>query len=255
MLVKTIFCSLMLLTSSSTLEPKSTGLNTRSFTVNPTDDSSTVLFTDDSQSNYSIGSTKSEFFIKSTAADGSTISSIQADKNITITASNLFVTSLETSHLTANSVPQWQFYQNDNITENYVSAWTDSNVYLCNSFYTLGAECQNIGKPISRRFTDLTEHKYLSIVASFQFIGKWNGQVGYAKLGDEYVWTEVCYGGEKAKSCGKSSCKLNATVAFTVEHSDNWFDISFGSTGNAEEACMDKFTRSFAINDVQIFLK
>jgi hypothetical protein len=155
---------------------------------------------------------------------------------------------------------QWQLHTTEWYTETSVEGWTNSTTSNCAGVQMLGGYCVFSAGSTTKRFSDLPDHNYLRVKASFHFIDKWQGETGYLKLGNaqtqHYVWAERFDHSLFTTApdlCGDSSIlegKFSMPIDITIEHFDSSVTLAFGST-LPEAPC----TASFGVSSLQIYLR
>lgn len=103
----------------------------------------------------------------------------------------------------------------------------------------------------------LPYHEKVRIVGNYHFLDAWNGNMGYLKVKDHFVWTDSHdsrgYKSSKnaLKICGKGvNFKFSEVIDVNFEHFGKELEIKFGSTLRCHPC-----DGSYGVSNVQIYYK
>merc|ERR1711907_898906 len=105
-------------------------------------------------------------------------------------------------------------------------------------------------------FEGLPAHTSVKLVATFHFIDAWEGEYAYARIDDNYVWTDTYTQDASSQSinvCGNDKIgegKFAVPIEVSVPHTSNKVKISFGSTIDQDPA-----DESWGLSSVAVYIK
>jgi len=137
-----------------------------------------------------------------------------------------------------------------------LEGWSDQRTSKCqgndNSF--LGGHCKFSFQEVKKTYKNLGEHKHIRLSALFHMFDSWDGEMAYAKIDGNIVWTKT--GKSSARSginiCGGDSNDpaFALPIDTVISHSASTVTVTFGSTLKN-----DPCDSSFGIDDVMIYIK
>jgi len=154
-----------------------------------------------------------------------------------------------------DDVRQWAMTYHEDF-EGEVKGWSSNAVNSCDGVdHHLGGHCNNVNGELKKTFSNLGEHKFVRVQASYHFLDSWEGESAYAKIDDRVVWTDTndIRGMFDAKSfCGGDhpDTKFSVPIDVTIRHSGDFVNVAFGSTLD-EHPCNE----SFGVDDVMISVR
>jgi hypothetical protein len=90
-------------------------------------------------------------------------------------------------NLMVGGISQWRLVRADVFTDSTVpTAWTFQDKLICRSLSMLTS---SKSKPISFTYTNLPAHTQIRLEVVAHFVDDWQGETGYMKIDNEYVWT------------------------------------------------------------------
>ena len=203
---------------------------------------------------YTMGLKGSDFEI---THQGNPMITLQKDKTIQIDSKNVIAKSLNlNSKVEYESKPQYRMVHYNYLVHNKEAPeFDEKKITICNKhLIMLGGNCKITNEPITKSYSDLPAHEYVKIVAKYHFIGNWHGNIGFLKVGDNYVWTERCISHnadtEEDGPCEYKICRLNDVVSITIKHNTPDLKLEFGSTLKG-----DPCEHSYGVSDLAIYVK
>merc|ERR1711871_1278957 len=115
---------------------------------------------------------------------------------------------------------------------------------------------QFAGGEVKKTFEGLPAHTSVKLVATFHFIDAWEGEYAYARIDDNYVWTDTYTQDASSQSinvCGNDKIgegKFTVPIEVSVPHTSNKVKISFGSTIDQDPA-----DESWGLSSVAVYIK
>jgi len=120
----------------------------------------------------------------------------------------------------------------------------------------LGGYGKFAGGEVHKTFHKLTApHKELRLKANFHFIDSWEGETGYAKLNNQFVWADT-YDHTTAKTginiCGAVAAegKFATPIDVVIPHNTSILTVTFGATLD-----QSPYDESWGVDDVMIMLR
>jgi hypothetical protein len=153
-------------------------------------------------------------------------------------------------------VQQWFLSAIENFNEGAIG-WSNSSTTSCGNTekMILGGCGKFAGGEVSKVFRNLPVHDVVRLRANFHFIDKWGGETAYARLQDNYVWTDSF--DQVSSKTGVDLCcspapesKYSVPVDVTLPHSDTSLKVTFGSTLSGSP-----LDQSWGVSDVQIYVR
>jgi len=123
--------------------------------------------------------------------------------------------------------------------------WWYDDVIRCNGFAMLSAKP---GRTISTTYMGLPKHTHIRVTATVHFIDDWQGETGWLKLNDRFVWTESH---DQRNTAGKfSMCgsdlypesRFAAPIDIIWKHNEPSLTLALGS--NLDEGSDARFAVS-----------
>lgn len=157
-------------------------------------------------------------------------------------------------------VNQWKLVIEEDFSQ-IQEGWSNKTVTNCSGIYMLGGYCEFSGGETVKTFTDIPEHQYLRIQATYHFIDAWDSESGYLKINNgkesvmEYAWIErysAFQGSNGVNVCGGRwpEGKFSSPIDIVIPHKNNTIDIAFGSTLE-----QDPCDQSFGVSGVKIYIR
>ncbi len=137
------------------------------------------------------------------------------------------------------------------------TGWSNSSTSTCgNPDKTLLGGCGHFaGGEVSKIYGNLPEHDAVRVKANYHFIDAWGGETAFAKLQNQYVWSDT-FDQQSAKSgvnlcCGDApESRFSVPIDVTLPHTEKTLQVTFGSTLTLSPA-----EQSWAISDVQVYVR
>jgi len=130
--------------------------------------------------------------------------------------------------------------------------WLYDDVIRCNGMAMLSAKP---GRTVSTRYKKLPRHTQVRITATVHFIDDWQGETGWLKLNDQFVWTEsVDQKGVTGKFsvCGSPQypeSRFSAPIDVVWNHKAKHLTLSLGSNLD------DGSDARFAVSNVAVYTR
>lgn len=179
-----------------------------------------------------------QFYIRHNEANVVTI-----NKDVVQTKTRtLSAPSVSAEDFSIGGVPQWKLiamevFNPPNDTSSKLGAdWGAIDGVTCGAFTMLKAGHDVTIRQLSKTFANLGPHTQIRLVATFHFVDDWQGETGFAKIDDFYVFTEThdqSNSAGKLNVCGSDAfpeSRFAVPVDVVVPHRENKVKISFGST-------------------------
>merc|ERR1711898_5506 len=112
------------------------------------------------------------------------------------------------------------------------------------------------GGEVKKTFEGLPAHTSVKLVATFHFIDAWEGEYAYARIDDNYVWTDTYTNDASSQSvnvCGNDKVgegRFAVPISVAVPHTSNKVKISFGSTIDQDPA-----DESWGLSHVAVYIR
>merc|ERR1711939_860469 len=216
------------------------GLNISSLSVNaPKGHTAKVQLGGGNASSYKIGiMPEADFAI---VQGDSKLVDIEQDGSVHITTKQFSTGDLTVDGFMAfDGVRQWKLFKQENF-EDSVEGW---------GYKTFA------GGEVKKTFEGLPAHTSVKLVATFHFIDAWEGEYAYARIDDNYVWTDTYTQDASSQSinvCGNDKIgegKFAVPIEVSVPHTSNKVKISFGSTIDQDPA-----DESWGLSHVAVYIK
>jgi len=179
---------------------------------------------------------------------------------------NLRTDSLVANQLVVTTMPQWKFVSNDmfsnvantasptdsDIGSDESNGWTFASAFSCASFRMITSDSQSL---IQRTYSNLPSHNELRLSVVAHFIDDWQGETGYMKVDDNYVWTQSHDQrnvGAKLNVCGSDAypeSRLSLPIDVILPHSVPTLTVTLGSTLESGAEAL------FGVSSVALFLR
>jgi len=189
------------------------------------------------------------------------VNAMQSDYNLELGSS--LSLSAGSNNLQFQGMNQWKLWIDDDFEDNDSrEGWSQSAIATCgkspNTF--LGGHCNFGNVTAEKTFTGLPAHTKVKVTFNYHFFDEWTGQIAWAQIGGQYVWTEAykwCQGilPFYCQSMGISVCgedtsdRLGRAVQVITQHSDSSITLTFGSTITGDSCLV-----SWGIDDVRIYI-
>lgn len=135
-----------------------------------------------------------------------------------------------------------------------LNGWTDIGRSTCGlGNWFLGGYCNASSQETRKTFT-LPPHRSVRVTANYHMLDRWEGETGYLKAGDEYIWTlagDISHG-KGVDVCGgpEVDTRLGAVIDVVFTHSSKHLELSFGATLQG-----DPCTASYGIDEVMVYIQ
>ena len=160
----------------------------------------------------------------------------------------------ESENLIINGVKQFKLIKNDNFNLNS-SGWNFDKINKCNNgHFHLGGYCNLAEKEISKKYKNLPKHSFIRIIATYDMIDNWNGEMGYMKIDNIINWAKI--GKSNLKNginfCGDNKFydNIGEKIDVILEHNNDEVEITFGSTLKGNPC-----KHSYGIGNVMLYIK
>jgi len=158
-------------------------------------------------------------------------------------------------YMSFDGVRQWKLFKQENFEES-VEGWCNKTTSSCGGYTLLGGYKNFAGGEVKKTFEGLPAHTSVKLVATFHFIDAWEGEYAYARIDDNYVWTDTYTNEASSQSvnvCGNDKVgegRFAVPVSVSVPHTSNKVKISFGSTIDQDPA-----DESWGLSHVAVYIK
>jgi len=181
---------------------------------------------------------------------------IEQDGQVHITTKQFSTGSLEIDgYMNFDGVRQWKLFKQENFEEN-AEGWCNKTTSACGAYTLLGGYKNFAGGETKKTYSGLPAHTSVKLVATFHYIDAWEGEYAYARMDDNYVWTDTYTQDASSQSvnvCGNDKIgegKFAVPVEVSVPHSSNSVKIAFGSTVDQDPA-----DQSWGLSHVAVYIK
>lgn len=147
----------------------------------------------------------------------------------------------------------WKEVSEDDF-ETDASGWTDVGLSTCAAGnWFLGGYCKVSKDQVSKIYT-LPPHTAVRVTASYHMLDKWQGETGFLKADNVYVWT-LSTGFSTSQGlnvCGGPDAdpRLGAAVDVHFKHTAKRLQLAFGSTLKG-----DPCAASYGIDEVVVYIQ
>jgi len=158
-------------------------------------------------------------------------------------------------YLSFDGVRQWKLVKQENFEES-AEGWCNKTTSACGAYTLLGGYKNFAGGETKKTFEGLPAHTSVKLVATFHYIDAWEGEYAYARVDDNYVWTDTYTQDASSQSvnvCGNDKVgegKFAVPVEVAVPHTSSKVKIAFGSTVDQDPA-----DQSWGLSHVAVYIK
>eukprot|EP00298_Acanthocystis_sp_HF-20_P028650 c7441_g1_i1.p1 GENE.c7441_g1_i1~~c7441_g1_i1.p1 ORF type:complete len:259 (-),score=106.20 c7441_g1_i1:30-806(-) len=256
MISRTLISFLFVIASISALQTGvKGGMNISSLTINAGENKESRIVLGDSDSAFTVAVGGDGSFVIRNRNEPTF--SIDADGKVTIAGSlNSKGAMRIDGKVNFNGVEQWLLVALENFNLG-ATGWSNSSTTTCGNpdKMILGGCGKFANGEVSKTYFNLPAHDVIRVKANYHFIDKWGGETAYAKLQDQYVWTDS-FDSQATKSGIDICCspapesKYSTPIDVTLPHSDTTLKVAFGST-----LTLAPTEQSWGISDVQVYVR
>jgi len=164
-----------------------------------------------------------------------------------------------------SGVRQWKLVRHDDFegpAEKATQGWSLAQTSSCTGRdHFLGGHCIIATGEVRRRFEELPRHTQVRVTGRYHMIDRWQGETAFLKVDDHYVWAEhsrASAPGVGLEMCGSKEFpekKMSIPIDVTMQHTESFLEVAFGSKGLPQNQPEDPCNRSFGVDDVMIYVR